>query len=67
MMSMSRQCHDQRCNAYMGTLARPLSSEKECVWARSREGSLDADDMASDGYLKARNERDALVGVGMHP
>ena len=31
----------------MGTLALPLSSEKECLWPRSREASLDADDMAS--------------------
>lgn len=33
----------------MGTLALPLASEKECLCfrPRSREASLDADDMAS--------------------
>jgi len=52
----------------MGTLARPLASDQECLWlliGRSREASLDTEDMVLDGCVEPRNGLDAMTG--MHP
>jgi hypothetical protein len=53
---------------HMGTLALPLASGQECLWlliGRSREASLDTEDMVSDGWIEPRNGWDAMTG--MHP
>jgi hypothetical protein len=53
---------------HMGTLALPLASGQECLWlliGRSREASLDTEDMVSDGCIEPRNGWDAMTG--MHP
>lgn len=54
--------------SHMGTLARPLASDQECLWlliGRSREASLETEDMVTDGGDEPWNGWDA--NAGMHP
>ena len=67
MAVMPSGCDGRRRSTHMGTLALPLASDQECLWLmlRSREGSLDAEDMVLDGCDEPRNGWDAITG--MHP
>ena len=45
------RCDSRQRSTHMGTLARPLASDQECLWlliGRSREASLETEDMVLD-------------------
>lgn len=68
MAVMPCRCDSRRRSTHMGTLARPLASDQECLWlliGRSREASLETEDMVMDGGDEPWNGWDA--NAGMHP